>query len=1214
MASLRKRLSTVFGLSHEGSSSTGKATSVDVSRGSLDSGYHSMIAKSSRRGQDALSQEPTFINSGMESSPERSPRKLHKAMSSTFSGALQAFSNTVRSTTSYIYPSAGEPELPSSEWAECETPRKESRRSSLMSSIRSRKRCGTPRPTEVDFEIEDLRQSPVPMTQDKAPAIDVEIPNGSISSGFFGKGSISTGSQLLAGVKLPARPKNLWPGPTRLTVGQASNKDGRESLYSPPSKVDVPYVEEGGRFQDGFFFSNAESEFDLESPSPKTNKRHLGDDKGYSSGAESNSDVSESDGLPPASLKDVAPVSTDVNASSVCCNKDPAASHVDVASSASPCQRMISSRMSSSVSSGSEFSNVEVSRGTAEQTASLRPPNRTSSHRCASLEDDLSALFPSFDVAMTSITRSLYKRRSPDVYDADAESLESSMGSRAAWERHRAERERRYMRIVDTAPSTESDEMTGPAPSTASDEEMEPELELKRSPAKKPVHYAEELFQGNSNSSESKSTRRYPTGDLCFAVEAIERPSVATFDPLETVFQQRPMLRLNDTIDEQEISQVSDPWDVSPSRVEKSSTPAADLSPSRVELPSSPESSPLEIPAVPKRRLMIKLADGELTTSEAGNLDGQNIRYLSSGFTDVSENSSPGYQSRTAQGDAYEAGLKAGGLLVPTYLRSVGEEAYEAGLRAAGIEMPIFGSDVVETRPQIDSIYEGDPKATSHCTPISKKTTRGTYREQLEVGSPLPKPRARNGTPFEHSRTVSVYSDDTDDSCAITTNSPSCNVPPPFPSLHVRSEPARRSPSAIDALVTHGDDQIRIAGPANAGIKASLPSPFDGSGDQIDKAGSRLFSPKIFEGANSPDIYAQVTWLEQHDLQSPSPGTTSSIQSPINNTPQETFNAPKLPTVVSPSHALSRKARRKQKKSSSGIGKVSSADLTTSPKNIALQPDFSPSKRELSKTYVLGKAQTPPSESTRIAQASNQKPSLDGRLRGKKGRVRDQTSLEGFTESFVGSVRWPDPSSWSKSSKKSPSGKGQAAATLPVTPSPPGMTMPRATGKVLAGKTRGNVGSADKDLNPLFDPEMSIESCDSKSDTSPLYAHRRLGSTSHAGHELDSIFREDASLSFSYELDADFQQDSDKTAVDLGGGVETIGNDSGSDTDALHAPGQKKTFWLKKKGKPPREVGHCARSPPLGKKSGALGDNHTRQDDSAHKEGKRPWRPPGGLE
>ena len=1195
MASIRKKLSTVFGLSHEGSSSTSKVNSMDVSRGSSDSGYHSMIAKSSRRSQDALGQETTFINSGMESSPERSPRKLHKAISSTFSGALQAFSNTVRSTTSYIYPSAGEPELPSSEWAECETPKKESRRSSLMSSIRSRKRRGTSRPVEVDFEFKEPRQSPVPVTQDKAPAIDVEIPNASISSGLLGKRSISTGSQLLAGVKLPARPKKLWPGPTRLTVDQASNKDGRESLHSVPSKVDDPYVEEGGKFQDGFFFSNAESEFDLESPSPNTNKRHLGDDKGYFSEAESSNDISKSDGLPSAFLKDVAPVSTDVKASSLCCSKDPAASHVHVASSASPCQRTISSRMSSSVSSGSGFSKVETSHSTAELTASLQPLNRTSSHECASLADDLSALFPSFDAAMTSKARSLYKRRSPDVYDADAESLESNMGSRAAWERHRAERERRYMEIIDMAPSTESDEDTGP------------ELELKRSPSKKPVHYAEEMFQGNSNSSESKSTRRYPTGDLRFAVEAIERPFVTTFDPLETVFQQRPMLCLSDTIDEQEISRVSDHWDISPSRVENSSTPPADLSPSRVELPSFPESSPLESPAVPKHRLMIKLADGELTTSEAGNLDGQNICYVSTGFTDVSENSSPGHQSHTAQGDAYEAG----GLLVPSYLRSVGEDAYEAGLRAAGIDMPMCASDVVETRPTMDSTQEGDSKVTSHFTPISKQITRGTYREQLEAGSPLPKPRPRNGTPFEHSRTVSFFSDDTDDSCAITTNSPSCNVPPPFPSLHVRSEPARRSPSALDILATHGDEQIRIAGPANAGIKASLPSPFDGSGDQIDEAGSRLFSPLTLEGANSPDTYAQVTWLEQLELQSPSPGTTSSIQSPINNTLQETFSVPELPSLVSPSHALSRKARRKQKKSSSGIGKVPPPDLTTNPKNIVLQPDVSPCKPELSKNSVLGRTKTPPSESARIAQASNNKPSLDGQLIGKKGRVRDQTSLEGFTESFGGCVRWLDPSSGSKSSKRSPSGKGQAATTLPVTPSPPRTTMPRAKGKALAGKTRGNVKGADKDSKSHFDPDSRLENCDSVSDNNPLYANRRSDTSSHAGHELDSIFREDASVSFSYGLDADFQHDSDKTAIDLAGGEETIGNDSGSDKDATHAPGQKKTLRLKK-GKPPREVEHCARSPfLLGKKSGSLGDDHNRQDESAHKEGKRPWRPPG---
>lgn len=707
MASIRKKLSMVLGLSHERTSSPSKVTSMGVSRGSIDSGYHSMTAKSSHGSQDALIQETTFITPSMENSPERSPRKLHKAISSTFSGAMQAFSDTIRSTTSYIYPSAREPELPSSEWAECETPKKTSRRSSIMSSIRRRNPRVTPRALEAKLEFPELPQSPLSMKQDEAPAIDVKIPSASINHGLWEK-SPTTGSQLLAGVHLPAGSKNLWPGPTRLTFDQASKKDKRGSLHSVLSRVDDPYVEEGDRFQNGFFITNSESGSDLESQSLKAKMHHKGDDKGCFSEVESNADVSELDELPQASLKDVAQVSTEGKTSSPWSTNDPASSHIHVASSASPCQRVVSSQMSPSPSSASGLSKPATSQGTAEQTGSARTPSRTFSHYYTSLEDGLNALFPSCNYAKMSEHRSLDKRLSSDVYDADAESLNSSMGSRAAWERYRAERERRYNEIFDIKKvrNLQSDEGEGPTLSTESDEEAGTELELKRSPSKKPVHYAEELIQATGNSGQSQSTQRYPQGDLRFAVEAngrqafpigdlayaveaIERPSVTTFDPLETVFQQRPMLRPVDTIDEQDISQVSEPCNIPPSCLETSSTPPAELSPSKVELPSSPEASPLDSLAVRKHAPMIKLADGELRTFEPGILYDQSFRCLSSGFTDVSEDSSPGQQARTAQGDAYDAALRAGRLLIPTYLscspdtRSVGEDGYEVGLHAA---------------------------------------------------------------------------------------------------------------------------------------------------------------------------------------------------------------------------------------------------------------------------------------------------------------------------------------------------------------------------------------------------------------------------------------------------------------------------------------------------------------------------------------------------
>ena len=1230
MASIRKKLSMALGFNGEASPSLSKANSMDMSRGSIDSGYHSMIAKPKRGGQGGLSETATFIESGMESSPERSPRKLHKAISSTFSGAMQAFSNTVRSTTSYIYPTAGEPELPSNEWAECETPKKQSHRSSIMSSIRSRKQRFTPRSRDDKNESPELPKSPVPVTREKAPALDVEIPNPFFSYESLGESSTSRGLQLLAGVKLPAAAKNLWPGPTRMTVDQASGNDRRGTLDPASSMLDDPYIEQGDRLQHGLSFVTSVAEFALESPSPDSKKLHLSDDKGYPPEVESNADVSESDGLVPACLKYVAPRSPEARTSSPCRHKDHAAPHVHDTSSASPCQRTIPSRTSSPVPSGSKPSKSETLDGAAEKTASRHSLSRTSSHHSASLEDGLNALFPSDEDTMTSNSRSLYKRMPSDVYDADAESLESSMGSRAAWERHRADRERRYIEIIDMAPNTESDEEVGP------------ELELKRSPSKKPVHYAEELVLGTINIEGSETTPRYPTGDLryaveaiersafpvgdlAYAVEAIERPSVTTFDPLETVFQQRPMLRLIDMIDEQGSLRVPDPQNLSPSRLDVPSSSPADLSPSQVGLPLSPEPSSVEIPAAPKYTMMtMKLTDEEVMAFGTGDPDDQSIDRFSCKSTDGSAHSSPEQQPRVAPEDASGTGLNAGGLLVPTYLsRStmtapLEEYAYEAGLEAAGISMPTNPSTMAQARPAMNNTYEGELKATSVFNPIFEETSHSTYPRQLETVSTLSKPQSRNGTPFEHSRKVSASSDDTDDSCAITRHGPLCNAPPPFPSLHVRSEPARHISCAIDGSATYGDEQIRIIGPANGVVNPSLPSPIDDPGDKPDEAGSKLSPSKTLEGLMSPNNYAQVTWLERHDLQSSSPGSTSKMQSPCDsNTPQEMFNAAKLPSFVSPSLAASKKARRKQKKSSSGTGTVPFAELTLSPKNIILEPDFSPTKREMNWTSALDKSQTALGESARILEGSVQKPSPNRQLGGKNRRGRDQTSLKEFTKIVGDSVRWLDPSSKSKSSRQTLGGKGQGAAAMSATSSPPRMKIIQDRDKSVSDETHEDAGNAE-DSKPRLQPEFSIKHFDSMSHDPPLDANQSIGSTSYAGYELDSVVQTSPSIYCRHERGDDLQQDSDKKAAQFASDDETIGKDSESDKDASRASGQKKNDKSllkaeKKFAAMQRELERksdraCSRL--VGKlKSGALGGDHVREGEPAHKEGRPPWRP-----
>ena len=938
-----------LGLNGEGLPPASKANSMDVKRGSMDSGYHSMIGKPKYASQGNFSQATTLVRSVTESSPERSPRKLHKAISTTFSGAIQAFSNSVRSTTSYIYPTAGGPELPSSEWAECETPKMERRRNSMMSSIGSRKHRFAARAPIAGFESPKLPQSPVPVTQEKAPALDVEIPNPALDYESLRSTSVSRGLQLLAGVQLPTGNKTLWPGPTRLTADQASGNDRSKILHPFSSEIDDPYVGREDEPQQGSSLITSASDFPSQSLSPETHGRYPSDDKGYFSEVESNADASESGGLAPACR---AP---DVRTSSVCQVRTPPVSHVPITSSASPYRRTIPSRMSSSVPSRSKFPEPER----AKQRSSLHPPCQRSSHQCANLEDGLDALLPAYE---------------DTVYEADAESLKSSMGSRAAWERHRADRERRYMKIVDMAGDTESDEEIGP------------ELGLQRSPSRKRVHYTGVLglarvLMGESEptSTPPAGTLRYaveaiersafPVGDLRYAVEAIERPSITTFDPLETVFQQRPILSLSDAIDKHKTLQASDSQDSSPPRMEVPSSEPADLSPSRVALPSSPVSTPVDIPGVHDRTMMtmnltasspvstpvdipgvhdrtmmtMNLTDEGSLTLGAGNVDAQSICQSSFESTGLPAHSSPEQQPDTKP-----------------------EGGFAAGLRAAGFSTPVDTSD---------KSYGGDLKTTSNFTPMSKKTSDRACREQSEVGYALPKPRPRNGAPFEHSSTVSAFSDDTDDSCAITTHSPSCNFPLLFPSLHVRSEPERHIRNAMDALTKDGSRRIRIAGPADTGINPSLPSPFDGPGDQDDKVGSKLYSSKTLEGTCSPRS------LEQHDLQSPSPGITCRSQPSSNSsTSHEKFYQEPRQKIVSPTLIASRKTLRKQKKRSSGMGTVPLADVTMNPKIIFSKPESTPPKRLLDENRVLGETQTSLGGSARVAVGSVHIPSRSRRL------------------------------------------------------------------------------------------------------------------------------------------------------------------------------------------------------------------------------------------
>ena len=671
----------------------------------------------------------------------------------------------------------------------------------------------------------------------------------------------------------------------------------------------------------------------------------------------------------------------------------------------------------------------------------------------------------------------------------------------------------------------------------------------------------------------------FPIADLPYAVEAIERQSVTTFDPLETVFQQRPMPRPSDTIDQQDTSQVSHLQDLSQSRMGISSSPNVDFSPPWVEMPSSPESSPADTSAAPKHSMVsIESTDEELLDSRVDNQDDQSIHHLSSYSSDVSTNFSPEQPFRSVSEDAFEVGLQAGDLFIPMCLspsmtEPVGDDNYEAYLRATGIFVPRH----------------------------------------------LSKPESRNDTPSEHSRTISAFSDDTDDSCASTTHNPSCNPPPPFPVSHVRSERALRNPNIIDALATHGDEQVCIAGPANTGINASLPSPFDDLRSDISiDAELKIYSPTPVESVKTPHDYVRAAWPTLNDPQGSSPDTESNLQSPNNSdTPQKTLDAAELPSIVSPSPFASKKARSKQEKSSSEIRPIPLTDNTTAPKGGIFQLDSGPLNRERNKIGPISSPQNLVNESARVAGTSVQKPNPNHLLDGKNGSGRHQTSLEEIIEKDGDCEKYFDSSSTSNLSTESPGGKGGSTATLPVTSSPLRKNFPQANDKASSDEICENVGSATKDSKSRLEPELGIQHSDSTSANPCLHDERKSGSISYAGHEMEIVPQAVDSVVSRHKLNLDFQKDRETKAGHVANGDEAIDNGNETDRDTPRTPSQKRKCKLPsesdKKLKVQKELerkADRARSRLSSKlKSGTPDQDRVREGDSPHKEGRPPWRP-----
>lgn len=203
---------------------------------------------------------------------------------------------------------------------------------------------------------------------------------------------------------------------------------------------------------------------------------------------------------------------------------------------------------------------------------------------------------------------------------------------------------------------------------------------------------------------------------------------------------------------------------------------------------------PMMVPSI--SMLSTLLTDDDIMILGTGDIEGQELQQVSSNSdTDVSGSSPWKHAALLTQEDAYEAGMRAAGIVCPSYSRPPSStESEHAG----------FNLSNTDAKPHISA-------------------------------------------PMSHWRRVSNLSD-------VTTSSPACEAPSPLLCLHVRSEPARQSISAdISALNATDKAEIHIAGPANLGLHPSS-SPALGGRAPTDAPESDSSPQRVSNAARSPSF------------------------------------------------------------------------------------------------------------------------------------------------------------------------------------------------------------------------------------------------------------------------------------------------------------------------------------------------------------------------
>ncbi|KAK3171919.1 hypothetical protein OEA41_004003 [Lepraria neglecta] len=917
MAFLSKKLSW-WRLGSEDPQADKKKPSSETPRGSVYSGYYSQL--SGLESQYCTS--PLITARVNEDSSQTSPKKPHNPLST----ACSTLSKFVRSRTAYWYqlpPERDHHEHLTLGQSKPEIPKTLIHRPSLMSSARSRISPFSSRARDLEAGVPESLTTLVPTTDEKPPKLDVEIPSLFLTESPSRPTTIGV-SRMMARTKLPPPSTNFWPSPTRIPADQMPDKNIPSDLHAVSLDLEDPYIDKDGSHSRGISFVTSALEL---KPSLEPKKYYLGDDKGYVAEAESNAEKTDSDGFSPACLKPIVPVSAE-------------------AKSTSPCPHCSPIRFDSSA--------LSTLRDPLGRRTS---PERPSLPRTTSPKNGLKDLLPSSPEGIESKWCLPSQLLSADTYEADAESSGTSselasMGSRAAWEQRKAERYSRYLEAMLGA-DTESDTSTRSS------------LKLSRSPMRISIENVETwrdgLEVGNATTGETKVQWK---AELPF--RALNSPkdtakpatSMAGESKVDCkVGHSSPTSKYNSEVVDAWVTDLDMELPVAkPTTMGPSQSPTSDLrcdvgaierrardklptpqsvsaqysflplghtsenkgSPSHGTFDNSPMESTLpladsptfDLPIASKYTIMsisltvedllaFKAKNPETSSSRSDSIDATvDSTSAQEAFQNVFVTTSAEQEAYQALGDAYN-GMKASGLLDlgPPYLtRRPG-----ASCKDAEIESALKDSRVLE----------------------------------------------------------SPFSNSIDQSCALTTHSPSCSAPSPFPNLHVRSEHAYPSAKIVEALVAHDGTDIPLLGPENMGIKPSSSH----SPDRTSESEKVLDAQKTYtattiavglipcmflEDESLPEEYVEEMCTKQQHTPNPDEKAPHSPQS-VNVTPQKTASLTASPlslgsplSPMSTKSPLSRRASRKERKAARCDGSPCSRSGSARIKNESPKPARKP--------------------------------------------------------------------------------------------------------------------------------------------------------------------------------------------------------------------------------------------------------------------------------